>query len=126
MKQLSRLLSAMVVAALLGACGSLPAAPGSEPVRYRAAGNEPFWSVEVDGAMLVLKTPENLEGTAIRAERILDGADTVFTQRDGDTPFLLRLQPGPCQDTMADKTWDYTASFVHGGRTLHGCAERVE
>lgn len=123
----SRLSAATLTVALLSACTAMPA-PREDPapVRYRAAGNEPFWSVEVDDAMLVLKTPENLEGTGIRAERIIDRGDIVFTQRDFDTPFILRLKPGPCQDSMADKTWEYTASFGHGGQTLHGCGERIE
>ncbi len=123
----SRLIAATLTVVLLPACTAIPAPKeGPAQVRYRAAGNEPFWSVEVDDAMLVLKTPQNLEGTEIRAERIIDRGDTVFTQRDFDTPFILRLKPGPCQDSMADKTWDYTASFGHGGQTLQGCGGRIE
>ncbi|WP_345295600.1 hypothetical protein [Luteimonas vadosa] len=88
----------LLVLALASACASLPPRAGEGPSthRYRAAGNEPFWSVDVDGARLVFRTPENVDGTVIPAERLIDGTDVVFTQRAGNPPFLLRLKPGPC------------------------------
>lgn len=131
MQPMFHVISTALTVAILSACAATPTPPESPPaaeqLRYRAAGNEPFWSVEIDEDTLVLQTPENIEGTTIPAERILDGGDIVFTQRAGGHPvFTLRLKPEPCQDTMADKVWTHSASFAHGGQTLHGCGETIQ
>src|SRR5688572_5501823 len=55
-----------------------PATPGSKPITevtaFIAGGNEPFWSVEVDGDALIYSTPEQMPGLVLQATReVRDG-----------------------------------------------------
>ena len=90
-----------------------------------AGGNEPFWSVEVDGDALVYSTPEQMPGIELEAQRS-DLEDTaLFTGEHVGTPFTLEIDTAPCQDSMSGWDHPFTASFSWGGQTMTGCARRA-
>lgn len=143
-RSLTLLLSCMAAATVLMACDSQPPAPvapqsdaapaapaqaeggavadGGKDVTFHARGNEPFWSVKVDGATLVYSTPENQPGLELGATRTDTATDVAFRGNDGDKDFVLIITPGRCDDSMSDETFDYTATFSYGERQMTGCA----
>lgn len=90
-----------------------------------ASGNEPFWSVEVDGAMLTYKTPELMPGATFEAERE-ETADGVRLRgvHDG-REFMLEVRDEQCQDSMSGATLDFTATVTIDGEPMAGCAWRA-
>jgi uncharacterized membrane protein len=95
-------------------------------VDYRAMGNEPGWHLEITnsgisryvgdyGATVVeYPTPPPGDGHG-------DGAITYVWADDGFR-IAISLRPEPCQDTMADVDYPWTASVDVNGRKLNGCA----
>ena len=108
-----------------------PATPAPAPTtgegpitRFVAHGNEPFWSVEVDGTTLTWKTPEMQAGRTLVAERSADADGVKLTGKDGDKDFILDIGSKPCSDGMSDETFEFTASWKYDGSTMSGCAKR--
>lgn len=90
-----------------------------------ASGNEPFWSVEVDGDALVYSTPEQMPGIDLQAQRSDRGDTAQFSGEHDGTPFTLEIHTTPCQDSMSGWDHPFTASFSWGGQTMTGCARRA-
>jgi uncharacterized membrane protein len=107
------------------AAGTPAATPLTRVTEFVATGNEPFWSVEVDGDTLVYSTPEQMPGTTMQAEREDRPGAAVFRGRDGELAFELVIADEPCQDSMSGWDHDFTATFNHGERSLTGCARRA-
>ena len=92
--------------------------------KFVARGNEPFWAVEVDGTVLVLKTPENQEGKVLPAIRAARADGVEFSGKDDDKDFVLDINGKPCQDSMSGKAFEFTATWTYAGQSNKGCAER--
>lgn len=104
-----------------------PAASEEGPVtRFRAMGNEPFWSVAVDGTQLRYSTPDNPDGIVLEATRSAYAKGVEFMGEHAGKPFNLNIRGEACPDTMADTTHEFTAVFDFDGQTLRGCAERAD
>lgn len=150
-RSLSLVFSCVAAASILMACDSQPSPPAApqpdaaidaapaaasatgeaavddgNAVSFHARGNEPFWSVKVNGATLVYSTPENQPGLELGATRTDTATDIAFRGKDGDRDFVLIITPGRCDDTMSDETFDYTATFSYGERQMTGCASSGE
>lgn len=91
---------------------------------FTARGNEPFWAVKAEGATLTYATPELQPGKVLQAQRREHARGVTFSGRDATGAFTLEIESRPCQDTMADESFAYTATFRYGGRILQGCASR--
>lgn len=105
--------------------GPVGSTPGEAPlIRFVAHGNEPFWSVEVDGTKLTWKTPEMPEGRQLVAKRSADAGGVSFTGKDGNKDFTLDITAGQCSDGMSDETFEFTARWDYDGETMTGCARR--
>lgn len=143
------MIPAIVPAALalaLAACGnSQPPAPAAEPPvatapaevpppapveessvveAFRAMGNEPFWTVEVNGTTLRYTTPDNTDGIVLQATRQAYAKGVEFTGTHEGKPFTLNIGGDSCPDSMSDQTHEFTATFDFNGETLRGCADR--
>lgn len=90
--------------------------------QFHARGNEPFWSVKVDGTALTWTTPEMQPGKPLVAERSIDAKDVSFTGHDGDVVFILDISHTPCQDSMSGERFEFTATFTYDGEKMTGCA----
>jgi uncharacterized membrane protein len=104
-------------------------APGQEnaPVAaWRAFGNEPFWSVRVDGDTLVFSTPENQAGTVLQARRVPSLVGVVMLGEENGREFNLSIAPGECSDGMSDNRYQHTATWMYRDTTYHGCAEQAK
>lgn len=103
--------------------------PGQEndPVQaYRAFGNEPFWSVRVDGDTLVFSTPEDQPGKTMHGRRVPSLRGVSYQGKDGDVDFNLDIQTAECNDGMSDNEYTLESTFVYGGTTYRGCAEAAK
>ncbi|HEV8694872.1 MAG TPA: hypothetical protein VGQ93_11925 [Lysobacter sp.] len=99
--------------------------PGEIPTeKFAARGNEPFWSVEVDGTVLVWKTPENQEGKILPATRSAHAGGVEFSGKDDDKDFTLDINDKPCHDSMSGQAFEFTATWTYAGESHQGCAER--
>jgi len=94
----------------------------------QAKGNEPFWSAEVDGGEVVVKTPEQQAGV-----RYANGWWThpnptrwIFQatrQENGHVVHLqLALTETPCFDSMSGASFPYQAVLDRDGVQVKGCA----
>lgn len=90
---------------------------------WRAFGNEPFWSVRVDGDTLVFSTPEDQAGKTLQGRRVPSLVGVVYMGTDGDVEFNLDIQPGQCSDGMSDNTYQHVATFIYADMAYRGCAE---
>ena len=104
-----------------------PASPAAKPVfdlpeRFTALGTEPFWAVEVDGARLTYRTPENQVGQAAAVTRT-PGDDFVELRGTlAGQALTLTVSKGPCSDGMSDTVYAYRVTRRLGDDTQRGCA----
>lgn len=111
---------------LLSACALHSPAPHDAPLTQLVAqGNEPFWSVTVDGNTLTWKTPEMPEGIQLSTRRLADSQGVGFTGQDGDgRRFMLDISRRPCTDSMSGAAFEFTAVWILDGARTLGCARR--
>lgn len=100
--------------------------PGTgEPIAiFTARGNEPFWSVQVEGDTLTYTTPELQPGKVLQAQRQAHAKGVTFRGQDAESGFTLDIQTTPCEDTMSGEPFEFTATFKYGAQTVTGCARR--
>jgi uncharacterized membrane protein len=108
----------------------MPGGPGlcgfDGSYRYRAAGNEPFWSVTVlDGSLRFdapdLEEPLELVATAFR---VPGQSGPGWKGEEGGRSLQLQLIPGRCWDDMSGAAYPYRAVATLDGRSLEGCGEQ--
>ena len=106
-----------------------PATTANSPMvhvtAFIAGGNEPFWSVEVDGDALIYSTPEQMPGLVLQATREARDGNVVYRGEYDGREFELELRDQPCQDSMSGWRHDFTARFDWGATTMTGCARRT-
>ena len=95
-------------------------------VDYRAMGNEPGWHLEItdggtsryvgDYGTTVIEYPTPLPGAG------RGGGEITYVWADDVFRIAISLLPEPCQDTMADVDYPWTASVDVNGRKFNGCA----
>jgi len=102
------------------------ASPPEKVVHYIARGTEPFWAVEASDLGLVLKTPEQPNGTALPAKRqpTLHGMRWAG-EADGHR-YSLGIIDGDCSDGMSDRRYRFKATWIYDETTLLGCAEQLD
>lgn len=133
------LLVAVIAALTLVACqnqsastppsnnGTTPTADTrTPPPVLRAMGNEPFWSIEIDGSRLLYTTPDDRAGQPIDANWINEGRGWRWIGNADQSAFDLTIEPGQCNDTMVDRSYAYSARVLMAGKTLQGCADVPE
>lgn len=99
--------------------------PGALPAAFRCLGTEPFWDATLEGADLVLRSPEDQAGDRRPVQAVLDTGlfrdpARVVVARD----MTLFSQPRICSDGMSDRLFGLSATLVvHGAspRLLSGC-----
>lgn len=93
---------------------------------WRATGNEPFWSVQIDADRVVLTTPEIPGGLAFQRAPLRWAGDRRVYQgsRRGEGERLIEVRIGrvPCRDTMSGAYFAWTAEVRRKESTQIGCA----
>jgi uncharacterized membrane protein len=123
-----------------------PEGPGCRDMLPRAtlwaAGNEPFWSLRLDGEGARWITPEDMDGVVyeqVRWRRQGEGVWSVWAypavegvEADPDAPapgegtpdpgFTMFLEAQRCLDTMSGARFPFTVRVEREGRGYDGCA----
>jgi len=99
-------------------------APAAVPAisAVRARGNEPFWSVDLSGAAIVLTTPEGETRTAapVLDTTFADGA--VLYVASGDKgEIAVKIADQVCTDSMTGMPHPQRVQVWTGGQELQGC-----
>ncbi|MFS4436814.1 MliC family protein [Paracoccaceae bacterium GXU_MW_L88] len=87
-------------------------------IPFRAGGNEPFWSVSVEGRSMTLARPD-FEDVVVPTASV-SRTDTGW--QFAASAFTLDVTDQRCDDTMADRSYPFTASVTVGGMEMTGCA----
>lgn len=104
---------------------AMTASGTAEPIAtFTARGNEPFWSVQVEGSTLTYRTPELQPGKVLQSVRQDHAQGVHFTGKDGGKDFSLDISSVPCTDSMSGESFEFTAMFAHEGKSVTGCAKR--
>lgn len=89
--------------------------------QFTARGNEPFWSVTIDGNRAVLKRAGMRDAT-IPVQPINFAKGVEYSGTLGGRPFSLNIRAEPCEDSMSGASWPMTAVLGHSGKQHPGCA----
>ena len=89
-----------------------------------ARGNEPFWSVSIDGDSAVVRTPDLPAGAGYHARSWQSGAEGAwrFTASAGADTLRLWLDADRCRDGMSGAWFPYRATVEWRRERLTGCA----
>jgi uncharacterized membrane protein len=92
---------------------------------FKAAGVEPFWSVEIASDAVVYSTPDLPRTVFSGTEPTFSGGGWLYeTTATGPTPLTLqvRIEPGRCTDSMVGAVYRWTATLTLAGEERRGCA----
>jgi uncharacterized membrane protein len=91
-------------------------------VTLRALGNEPFWNVDVSATSVRVGRLgfEDLEFTLTGP--VVDDGRRSWTGEGSEHRFELVVTEQECADTMADRTYPFTARLTLDEQELSGCA----
>ena len=106
-----------------------PAAPAtsdfSQPMTAR--GNEPFWSLSLDGTHLTLTRPDHPDLVAETPGAAIQPGRATWIARSADGQQLtVSLYVSECSDGMSDRRYPMTAEVVLRNEALRGCAAKTE
>jgi uncharacterized membrane protein len=93
-----------------------------------AVGNEPFWSIRVDGGDALLRTPEEPDGVVFRDGTWSHSGDGpwVFRARRGSPAgvehLTMELTEARCVDSMSGARFPMKAAVTRERQRLDGCA----
>lgn len=94
--------------------------PPAAPRPWRAQGNEPGWSLTIEGGRVTFVT----DAGARTVEAPLPGArfeDGGFVHDMPAAGLVLRMEPGLCRDDMTGMPYPETVTVTLDGRQLAGC-----
>lgn len=114
------------LALLLAGCavvpGGEPETPSAPGDRYRAAGTEPFWSLDIEGGRMVFID----RGTDARIAVPRPEPRTSFNGHRYETGRLtVDVTHSECSDGMSDRTYADTVSVMADGRQYKGCGGAI-
>ena len=109
------------------------AAPDSAKATWRARGNEPFWTVEIEGTELRWTTPDTTEPVVWRLDTPVTDADSFefsgasIDSESGSRAIAVSAKRSLCRDTMAGMPFPQTVSVRIDDREFKGCGgEAIE
>lgn len=94
--------------------------------KYRAFGNEPFWSVTISDEGLRFDSPEDSAGVRFPAVQPVARGDTLHWFSKSDRGSIdVRIWAGQCSDGMSDKQWALSSAVRLNETVYMGCAENM-
>ena len=136
--QISAKRVAVAAALILGGCqqtevlgpvrtADADAIPTAAPARlgpdYVAGFNEPFYSFTSEDTGLLVKSPDQPEGTMVAATRTPIDGGTRFEGMLDAKPFTLEITAGACRDDMSGLAFSHDARLIFGNaKPQTGCA----
>ena len=98
--------------------------PGGQEEVWRAAGNEPGWSLVVGplSELVTLKRMGKPDVSVPYAAFKTESGVAQFEASKDNQKLAVRFEHKPCRDTMADAVYGWTATVTLNGQVLKGCA----
>jgi putative lipoprotein len=98
--------------------------PGGQEEVWRAAGNEPGWSLVASPAneMVMLKRQGKPDISVPYAAFKTEAGVAQFEASKDNQKLAVRFEHKQCRDTMADAVYGWTATVNLNGQVLKGCA----
>lgn len=98
--------------------------PGGQEEVWRAAGNEPGWSLVASPAneTVVLKRLGKPDVSLPYAAFKSESGGAQFEASKDNQKLAVRFEHKQCRDTMADAVYGWTATVNVNGQVLKGCA----
>jgi putative lipoprotein len=98
--------------------------PGGQEEVWRAAGNEPGWSLVASPAneMVMLKRQGKPDISVPYAAFKTEAGVAQFEASKDNQKLAVRFDHKQCRDTMADAVYGWTATVNLNGQVLKGCA----
>ena len=90
--------------------------------KFVARGNEPFWTIKANGTTLTWITPENLQGSQLKVDKVISADNVKYIGVDGNNDFSLLIIQATCVDTMSGEVFDFESVWTHGRERNVGCA----
>jgi len=91
-----------------------------------ARGNEPFWNLQIDGAVATFRTPESLAGDVYAGGRWTADESrwqyAATSSSGGGMALRLTIGAAWCADSMSGARYPWRASLTVGDRRFDGCA----
>lgn len=118
-------------------CPALAAEPGEDSVQaaeeegmpvlpmgviLRALGNEPFWHVDVSATSVRVGRLGSDDLEIATSGPAVDAGIRTWVGEEGGRRFELVVTEDECADTMADRTYPFTARLTLDEQELRGCA----
>ena len=97
-------------------------------VDFRAHGQEPGWTVDIDREGVLVYSGDYGSDTVSAptpAPRI-DELEQIWTVREGTREVEVRVREGRCEDTMSGERFSHTVSIRVDGTALEGCGRWLE
>ena len=92
------------------------------PMRFRAIGTEPFWSVQVQDGKLTYSTPEMPDGLTVPATMRRSGQIVTYAATIDGKPLELEVARQTCSDGMSDTVYPLAVIRRIGPDIQRGCA----
>lgn len=92
------------------------------PVRFRAIGTEPFWSVQMEDGLMTYATPEMPEGETVPVTMEQVGVMQVYSATIDGMPMELEVTRKVCSDGMSDTVYPMSVTRRFGADVHQGCA----
>jgi heat shock protein HslJ/membrane-bound inhibitor of C-type lysozyme len=102
------------------------AKPKAPPAPYRASGNEPGWSVVIEGDTLDLVADYGDSKARLPVVRdVTAGAVRTITASDGHDTVVMTVEDKRCDDDMSGEAFAHTVSLTRGGKAYKGCGKSL-
>lgn len=92
------------------------------PLRFRAIGTEPFWSVQVQDSKLTYSTPDMPDGLTVPATLRRSGQIVTYSATIDGKPLELEVSRQTCSDGMSDTVYPLAVIRRIGPDIQRGCA----
>ena len=97
-------------------------------VDFRAVGNEPGWSLDIQGSTLSLQTDYGMtkhlfHDASIDSDQA--SSTTQYRAQNDEASIGVTLEGDSCSDTMADASYPTSVTIELEGRVLRGCGRAL-
>jgi len=98
-------------------------------IDFRAVGNEPGWSLEIDndGSILFINNYGEDQYVFATPEPVIDqqSGTTIYLVQDAGHTVTIILRDQQCHDDMSGEPFDTTVTLIFDGRRLRGCGKAL-
>ena len=94
----------------------------AEDERITLLGNEPFWSIKINGQTAFYSSPQDMAGVEFAVTRFAGNNGLGFSGELKGQAIQIAVTPGTCSDGMSDRDFPFSATITWGDRRLKGCA----